>query len=81
MPQNMFLYPGAPYTSFKIEEDGLKKLKTFFDNIIFGVSRPESIEHANETNYSRREEELSLTKANSEIIKEIYSEDFDLFKY
>ena len=81
MPQYMFLYPGAKYISFKIEEDGLKKIKTFFDNIIFGVSRPELIEHANETNYSGREEELSLTRTNFELIKEIYSEDFDLFKY
>lgn len=80
LPQVAFLYPGASYKAFKLENglDAVKKhIGSIFDIDVSNISMPHSLRQPNEI-------KITVDKLNNQskkIIMDIYKLDFDKFNY
>ncbi len=80
LPQVNFLYPGAPYRVFKLENglDGVKKyISSLFDVDTSGIHMPHSLRQPSKIRLNS--ENLNIHSKN--IIMEIYKLDFEKFNY
>jgi hypothetical protein len=80
LPQFTFLYPGASYKVFKLE-NGLgcvkKYIGSIFDIDVSNISMPHSSKKPNQIKLNVD----SLSNQSKKIITDIYKLDFELFKY
>ena len=81
MPQSCFLYPGAKYQIFKLEDNGLQSAKAYLDNIFYGKISNQKLPHFNSTKSLLKEGDSDLSKKSLTLIFEIYKNDFTNFKY
>jgi hypothetical protein len=80
LPQVDFLYPGASYKAFKLENglDGVKKyIGLLFDIDVSNISMPHSLRQPNQTKLN----DDKLNNQSKKIIMDIYKLDFDKFNY
>jgi hypothetical protein len=80
LPQVDFLYPGASYKAFKLE-NGLDSVKEYigslFDIDVSNISMPHSLSQSNEIKLNVDQ----LNNNSKKIIMDIYKLDFDKFNY
>jgi hypothetical protein len=80
LPQFTFLYPGASYKLFKLENglDGVKKyISSIFDIDVSKISMPHSLKQPNQIKLNVD----MLNNHSKKIITDIYKVDFEIFKY
>ncbi len=80
--QISFLIPNRKYKLFLMNQEGIRKAKKYIDQNIFANDREKEIPRNNMAKdlYSNKVEEIELNSKSIEVIKKLYSLDFDLFK-
>ncbi len=82
-PQTRFFYPGANYSVFKMEENGILSAKKYID-LLLGSSNPDidfpCLNKAS-NNFLLDEGELLVSNESMKILNQIYKEDFENFLY
>ena len=80
--QISFLIPNRKYKLFLMDKDGIREAKRYIDQNIFAYDREIEIPRNNTANdlYSNKVEDIKLNLKSIEIIKELYKNDFNLFK-
>ena len=81
MPQSSFLYPGAKYQIFKLEDNGLQRAKAYIDKIFYGKISNHELPHFNSTKSLLNEGDSDLSNKSLQLIFKIYKNDFANFKY
>ncbi len=80
--QISFLIPNRKYKLFLMNQEGIRKAKKYIDQNIFANDREKEIPRNNMAKdlYSNKVEDIELNSKSIEVIKKLYSLDFDLFK-
>lgn len=80
MPQSLFFYPGVEFRIFRLEE-GLGPVKNYIDNFFFGNALALEMPHLNAKRLSENAVEEELSTESTEILTELYHDDFRLLGY